>query len=330
MKKFISLFLLIALQATAQYSNLGTSGAQFLQIPLGARQAAMAGAAIAYTDDASSVFWNPAGLSHVNHVDFHFSNLNWFDLFDLNAASAVYNLGPDLGVIGAHFISFSTGKIEITTEKQPNGTGRFYDAQDIALGISYSRALTEQFRAGITVKYVSQRIWNETAGGIAFDIGTQYRLDYNNLVIAMSMTNFGPDMRFEGPDLNVQYLKDDNLPLSRLAPANLRTEEFSLPLHFQVGIAMDIFKVDFVKMRAALDVTHPNDNVERVNFGTEISVFDRIFLRGGYRYNYDDEKFTLGAGANLPMGETMVTFDYAYSIYDILPNVQRISVGVRF
>jgi hypothetical protein len=30
------------------------------------------------------------------------------------------------------------------------------------------------------------------------------------------------------------------------------------------------------------------------------------------------------------MGETMVTFDYAYSIYDILPNVQRISVGVRF
>jgi len=144
------------------------------------------------------------------------------------------------------------------------------------------------------------------------------------------MTNFGPDMKFDGPDLNYNILRDEQVPGSRLAPVKLNTEEFSLPLHFQVGIAMDIFKIDFVKMRGAIDVTHPNDNLERINVGTEISVFDRVFLRGGYRYNYDDEKYTFGAGANLPMGSTLVTFDYAYSIYDILPNVQRISVGVRF
>ncbi|MBN8546449.1 MAG: PorV/PorQ family protein [Ignavibacteria bacterium] len=330
MKKLIFISILMSFTLAAQYSNLGTSGAQFLQIPLGARQAAMGGASIALTDDASSIFWNPAGLSSVSNVDFHFTNLNWFGLFDLNAAAGAYKLGGDAGVLGVHFISFSTGKIEITTEKKPNGTGRFYDAQDIALGLTYSRAITDRFRTGITVKYVSQRIWNETATGIAFDIGTQYTLDFQNLTIAMSMTNFGPDMRFDGPDLNVTYLRDENIPLSRLAPAKLGTEDFSLPLHFQVGIAMDIFKIDFVKMRAALDVTHPNDNLERVNFGTEISVFDRVFLRGGYRYNYDDEKITFGAGANLPLGESVVSFDYAYSIYDILPNVQRISVGLRF
>ncbi len=330
MKKLITLIILITVQLSAQYSNLGTSGAQFLQIPLGARQSAMGGASIAYTDDASSAFWNPAGLSHIGNVDVHFTNLNWFDLFDLNAASAGYNLGGDMGVLGVHFVSFTTGKIEITTEKQPNGTGRYYDAADLALGVSYARMLTEQFRVGISVKYVSQRIWNETATGVAFDVGTQYKLDFNNLTIAMSMTNFGPDMKFDGPDLNYNILRDDQVPNSRLAPVKLNTEEFSLPLHFQVGIAMDIFKIDFVKMRGAIDVTHPNDNLERVNVGTELSVFDRIFLRGGYRYNYDDEKYTFGAGANLPMGSTLVSFDYAYSIYDILPNVQRISVGVRF
>lgn len=330
MKKLITLIILITAQLAAQYSNLGTSGAQFLQIPLGARQSAMGGASIAYTDDASSAFWNPAGLSHIGNVDLHFTNLNWFDLFDLNAASAAYNLGGNSGVLGVHFVSFTTGKIEITTEKQPNGTGRYYDAADLALGVSYARMLTEQFRVGISVKYVSQRIWNETATGVAFDVGTQYKLDFNNLTIAMSMTNFGPDMKFDGPDLNYNILRDDQVPNSRLAPVKLNTEEFSLPLHFQVGIAMDIFKIDFVKMRGAIDVTHPNDNLERVNVGTELSVFDRIFLRGGYRYNYDDEKYTFGAGANLPMGSTLVSFDYAYSIYDILPNVQRISVGVRF
>ncbi len=330
MKKLITLIILISAQLAAQYNNLGTSGAQFLQIPVGARQTAMGGASIAYTDDASSIFWNPAGISHVGNVDVHFTSLNWFDLFDLNAAAVAYNLGDNIGVVGIHFNSFTTGKIEITTEKNPNGTGRFYDASDLALGVSYARSLTEQFRVGVSVKYISQRIWNETANGIAFDVGTQYKLDFNNLTIAMSMTNFGPDMKFDGPDLNYNILRDESVPGSRLAPVKLNTEEFSLPLHFQVGIAMDIFKIDFVKMRGAIDVTHPNDNLERVNVGTELSVFDRVFLRGGYRYNYDDEKYTFGAGANLPMGSTLVSFDYAYSIYDILPNVQRISVGVRF
>jgi hypothetical protein len=290
----------------------------------------MAGASIAYTDDASSAFWNPAGISQVGNVDMHFTNLDWFGLFDLNAAAAAYNLGGDNGVLGVHFISFSTGKIEITTEKQPNGTGRFYDAADLALGVSYARRLTEQFRVGVSIKYVNQRIWNETASGISIDVGTQYKLDFNNLTIAMSMSNFGPDMRFDGPDLNYSILKDETVPNSRLAPVKLNTEDFSLPLHFQVGVAMDIFHYNFIKMRGAIDVTHPNDNLERVNFGTEVSVFDRVFLRGGYRYNYDDEKYTFGAGANIPVGSTLFSFDYSYSVYDILPNVQRISLGVRF
>ena len=61
--------------------------------------------------------------------------------------------------------------------------------------------LTDRFNVGLTVKYIYQRIWNETATGIAFDVGTQYRLDFQNLTIAMCMTNFGADMNYDGPDL---------------------------------------------------------------------------------------------------------------------------------
>lgn len=329
LKIIFSLLLLFSSLLFAQNPNLGTSGANFLQIPVGAKAAGMGGAVIGSIEDASSVFWNPAGLVKVNSLQAHFTHMNWFDLFDFNAASLAYNV-EDYGVFAISMIVFGTDGIEITTEESPNGTGRYYDAQDVALGLSFSRYLTDRFSFGMTVKYVSQTIWNESADGIAFDLGTQYNLDFQNLTIAMSMTNFGGDLRFDGPDLNITYLKDDNFPLSRLTPARLETSDYPLPLNFQVGIGFDIYQGDFIKMRGGIDAVHPNDNSERLNFGTEISFFDRLYLRGGYKYNYSDEDFTFGAGASVPLSSTLIRFDYAYSMYDILPSVHRISLDIIF
>jgi hypothetical protein len=329
MKRVLFLVLAFSIICKAQNPNLGTSGAQFLQIPVGAKNTAMGGAATALTNDASSVFWNPAGLVNIKNVRAHFSYLRWFNMFDLNAASVAYNMG-DAGVIGAGLISFTTGKMEITTEEDPDGTGRYFDAADLAVGLTYSKFLTDRFSVGITAKYVSQRIWNETAEGIAFDIGTQYRLDFQNLTIAMTMSNFGSDMQFDGPDLDITYDKDTDYPLSRLTPARLETETYPLPLNFQVGIGFDIYTAQFIKIKGAVDAVHPNDNSERLHFGTEFSFFDRLFLRGGYKYNYDDEDFTFGAGADIPFSGSFINFDYAYSMYDILPGVHRVSVEISF
>ncbi|HEX3072183.1 MAG TPA: hypothetical protein VHP30_01095, partial [Ignavibacteriales bacterium] len=85
-----------------------------------------------------------------------------------------------------------------------------------------------------------------------------------------------------------------------------------------------------VKTRAGIDAVHPNDNKERVNSGLEISFYDRLYLRGGYKYNYDDEDITAGAGVNIPFNSTIVRFDYAYGMYDLLPDSHRISLGVDF
>lgn len=331
MKKYFILILILLVSefALAQSPNLGASGAQFLQIPIGARAEAMGGAIIGLSDDASSVFWNPSGIVKVNNFQAFFSYIDWFNLFDVNAASLVYNAG-DAGTFAASMLIFSTGKMEITTETEPNGTGRYFDAGDLALGISYARYLTDRFNVGLSIKYVNQRIWNETASGIAFDIGTQYKLDFQNLTIAMSMANFGGDMKFDGPDLDLTYRRNDNFPTSRLTPGRLTTEEYPLPLNFQVGIGFDVFEADFVKMKGAIDVTHPNDNNERAHFGTEFSFFDRLFLRGGYKLNYDDQSYAFGAGANLLWSGNAIYFDYAYSIYDILPSVHRISLMLSF
>jgi len=328
-KKIFTILFFITSVYWAQNPNLGTSGAQFLNIPVGARYAALGGAVVGMNDDAASVFWNPAGLAKVNKNEIQFSYMRWFDMFDFNSVAAAFYM-DGIGTFAISTIVFSMDRMEITTESKPNGTGQYFNAQDLAIGLTYSRFLTDRFSVGITGKYVRQRIWNETADGFAFDIGTQYRLDFQNLTIAMKMSNFGSDMQFDGEDLEVTYDKDSDLASNRLTTARLVTDTYPLPLSFQVGIALDLFTSDFVKAKGEIDAIHPNDNKEHLLFGTEVSFFDRFHLRGGYKYKYDDESFTFGAGANMMMSDVNIVFDYSYSIYDILPSVNRISVGISF
>ncbi|MBI2418550.1 MAG: PorV/PorQ family protein [Ignavibacteriales bacterium] len=325
----ITFVFILTVLVPAQSPNLGSSGAQFLKIPLSAKESGMAGAVVGLTDDASAIFWNPAGIAKVKSVNLHFSYMKWFELFDMNSAAAAYNLG-EWGVIGASAVMFSTGQIEITTEESPNGTQQYYDAQDLAIGVTYARYLTNDFNVGLTMKYINQTIWHETASGFAFDIGTQYALDFRNLTIAMSMSNFGGNLKFSGSDLEVRKQSDPNYPVTRSAPADLRTSEYPLPLSFQVGVGFDVYKSEFIKVVGGIDAVHPNDNNERVQVGSEVSVYDRFFVRGGYTFNHDTQRFSFGAGANVPAGNTIIDFSYSYSYYHILPVVHRISVGLSF
>jgi hypothetical protein len=289
----------------------------------------MAGAYVGMAEDAVALFWNPAGVTHVARHAVHFSHLQWFATVHLTSVGYVINLDR-WGVLGLSVNSLGMDKMEVTTELQPEGSGEFWDAQDVALGLTYARALTDRMSVGLTAKYLRQRIWHESASGVAFDVGTQYQLDFRRLVIAMAMTNFGADLRLEGRDLDVVHDRNVSVSRNRLTPARLQTETYPLPLHFQVGIAFDVYRSPFLAVRSALDAAHPNDNRERINFGTELAIRQIAFLRAGYRYNYDQESWTLGAGVRLPFARSRVRVDYAYSFFELLDDVQRFSLGMEF
>lgn len=321
--------LALALEAAAQNPNVGTAGAKFLKIPAGARAAALGGAVVSNIDDPSAVFWNPAGIVGVRSAGFQVSHTPWWATTKLNNASLVTSF-EDFGSLAVSFMILTMDDMEVTTEQEPEGTGQMFDAGDMMIGFTYARRLTQDFSVGITAKYVNQRIWNESANGWAIDIGTQYRIGFRDLTIAMSMMNFGPDMSYDGSDLDIKYDANSNIPENRLTPARLAPETYPLPLSFQLGISMTAVSMDGLSLLLAADVTHPNDNVERVHLGGELKVLENFFLRGGYRFGYDLESATFGAGASLPIGETRVVFDYAYALYDLLPNVSRFSLGITF
>jgi hypothetical protein len=115
-----------------------------------------------------------------------------------------------------------------------------------------------------------------------------------------------------------------------LTPSALTAEGFPLPLHFQVGLSMTAISTEEMKLMLAADVAHPNDNDERFNVGGELNLLDALFLRGGYRFGYDTERTTLGAGVRAPLGSASVSFDYAYAVFAMLPDIHRFSVGMKF
>jgi len=184
----IIVIVLAALQAGAQNPNLGTSGAQFLEIPAGARATAIGGAVVANSRDASALFWNPAGIVNVPSADLHLSHTTWWASMAITHAAFAFS-HESFGSFGVSVAMLTVEKMEVTTELEPEGTGQFFDARDLMIGVTYARRLTEDFSVGVTAKYVNQRIWSQTASGVAFDVGTQYHVGFRDLTIAMSMSN---------------------------------------------------------------------------------------------------------------------------------------------
>ena len=314
----------------AQNPNLGTSGAQFLKIPVGPRAAALGGAFTAFGDDASALFWNPAGIAGVKGSALSVSHEEWWAGSRLNHAAFAQSFG-DAGTFGLSFTAMTMDKIAVTTEDDPEGkSGLSFDAQDLMLGVSYARTLTEDFSVGITAKYVHERIWNETAAGLAVDIGTQYHIGFRDLRLGMSVTNFGGELTFEGRDLMVDYDANEATSTERLLPAEIQAESYPLPLRFQVGLSMSPYVSDDLSVLLAADVIHPNDNTELVCTGIEARLMQYLVVRGGYRFGDDIARWSAGGGASVPLGNLRVGFDYAYVAYDLLPAVQRFGVDVEF
>lgn len=314
-------------------SGVGTSSAAFLKIGVGARALGMGEAVATQAHDVTALFWNPAGLADVPRMQIL---LNHYDyLADMKFEYAGFALPvQNVGTFGFFFSYLGMPDVERTTITMPDGTGEMVAAYSFAAGISYARALTDRFSIGGTAKLVRETIWHSHAGGVAADIGVQYRTFFKNLRIGMSISNFGADMRMDGRDMLVQHDIDNSSKGNNGSiNAQLSTDEFPLPILFRVGISANIAE-DFMDLKdhdfiVAMDAIHPSDNKEYMNVGAEYVFKQMIALRAGYRQlMLEDHEggLTLGMGLRVNVLNTEVIFDYASIDFGILDKQNKFSL----
>ena len=320
MKKTIFLLLVLAVPLAAQqFGQVGTSGAQLFKISFDPRAAGLGNAAAAVVGNASAIYTNVAGIEGIQKADIAFTYVPWFAGIDMVSLTAAYRWG-DIGVIGIQATGFSSQE-EITTIEMENGTGQTYSIQNVVVGLSFARHITEKLVVGAQAKVIRESYFDHSTSGLAFDIGTNYDLGFVGSHLAMSLQNFGADMQpLQG---SYQDYSDNNVSKG--------FQRVPLPVTFRASFAMTPIFSEAYNVRLIAELIHPNDNVEHYCIGSEILFYDFLAVRGGLKMNYDDESFAAGVGlkGSKFLGQD-VRFDYSFEKFKILPSVQKLSIGIAF
>jgi hypothetical protein len=348
MKKISVLLVLLFLVWTTslwgqENSRVGTAAAQFLKIGVGARSAALGECGTA-TPGITGLYWNPAAIASVDRMSLFFAQSSMY----AGLSHSFFGFGYPLGAgntVGIGVIYMGSDDIEITTLAEPEGVGTFYSLSNYAVNVSYGRYVTDRLSLGMAFKFVQEGIYREKARTFAVDFGSLLDTGLLGLKIAMSLSNFGGNMQMSGPDLRVSHDRWADRPGDPNRDADLATEGWPLPMIFRIGLSSSLIGIDgqltkseMSKLTLYADAYDSNDTLLRSNFGLEYVWNNLLALRGGYRgfvlgsdefQTYDTKSYSFGAGLNYTIANTNISFDYAYTDYQVLGNTQQISLLIQ-
>jgi hypothetical protein len=313
----------LAFPCFAMMNKVGTAGALFLKVGMDPRRVAMGDAGAAVLGDASSAFANPAGLAGLVGSEVFISDAEW--IADIRLLGGVYAFQfRDMGVIALSGIAVDYGEMPLVREAEADVVVEQFRPRDVAIGVSYAKQWTDRLYVGGTFKYIDQSIAEFSSRGIAFDFGTVYYTGFNSLRLAMTTSNFGPDLRFDGSYTDRYYIGTAYAEEDKVFGA------YDLPLDFRVGLAYDFETSRNSRLTTAFDATHPNDYSERIHFGGEYAWDEALFLRCGYTTNAEEMGFSAGCGLKLSTLWGQGAVDYAYTDFGVFAGVHRVSLGVTF
>lgn len=161
--------------------NTITTAVPFLIISPEARSGGMGDAGVASSPDANSIHWNPAKFAFVQKkTGISISYTPWLRQLvpDINLAYLTgYHKFKGDQVIAASLRYFSLGNITFT---DVNGTETgTYNPSEFAIDAAYSRKLSEEFSAGLALRYIHSNLTGgvELQGGIGTKAGNSVAAD---------------------------------------------------------------------------------------------------------------------------------------------------------
>lgn len=179
MKKILfSITALILLPVLSVQAQVGITAVPFLQIEPDSRATGMGNTGVAVADNASAIFWNPAGLAFQNQNQLSVTHANWLPAFnaDLFYDYLVGTYHVDgIGTIGGHITFLNLGE-QIRTDETGLELGRF-NSFEISAGLSYGFRISENFSLGTGLRYIYSSLADGSVSGQEISPGSSVGLD---------------------------------------------------------------------------------------------------------------------------------------------------------
>ncbi len=254
----------------------GTSGLEFLTVPLGARPAALGNAYTGFAQGLEGILFNPAAAASVDGFGVSLSVLDAADIFHQSLfAVGVPILGEGLLALSINYQRFEPIPL---TDTDANQLGQF-TPQTLVMGGTFGYRWSDRFGMGVTAKLFYSELlarqvsflgpdFSGTASGVAFDVGLTYALGTGNpLQLGIALLDLGPD-----PTYN--------------------READQLPTRLRVGLAVyPVAAILGAEAQRPVDLMFVTDGVvttgdERTNraslgYGIELGLARVLYLRAG-------------------------------------------------
>lgn len=299
MKQSIILLMYIVLLSPALSAG-GSSGLTFLKLETSARSAAMGGTGTALYHEASLMHYNPAAIADMDYSELQLMHTKWVQDMSAQYGSGVLTFGKTS--LGLSLYNSSIGGIEVRS--RPGPPEAEFTARNFGAGITFAYRINTSFRAGITGKFLYEKIFIDEATGYGLDFGVQYRSTTPGLFFGFSILNIG-------------------------SMSDLKNEPSTLPLTYRIGSSYELpFTMQDLTIRLAVDaLQYSGDDKLHLMFGGELGYTETIFARIGFQSGVDTRGLTLGIGVH----HGIFKIDYAFTpLQDTLGNGHTISVGVLF
>jgi hypothetical protein len=339
-------------------TRVGTRGATFLHLGVGARAQALAGAFTGAADDVTALYWNTAGIARLDGFAAGLTQANLYEDADIKHTFVGVVLPLGAGRLGISLNTVTSGDMPFTTEEFPNAgfggdvaqtrTEFSYDA--MAAGLHYGRAVTDRLVVGFAGKYITEGIPGTKATFFAADMGAIFHTGIYGITLGAALNNLGSSARMEGDALSARVNTGNSETqvgqFVRIIEGRFQAAEAELPTTFRFSVMTDLLGgADAIlapspnqSLRLMWDLNDAIDTDLQSSLGVEYGFRDMAFLRAGKRWSNEAQisrdfshNASFGAGVKLPIGSLgKVGFDYAYTGLEDLDNIQVFTFQLQF
>lgn len=295
-----TLFLSLSWTAQAQFRKYSN---EFLNIGAGARGLAMGGAQVASSQDGTSGYWNPAGLTGIReypvlslmHAEY-FAGIGKYDFMSL-----AIPMTDKKRTLGISLLRFGVDDIPNTLFLvEPDGSinynnVRSFSSADYAFLVSYAQTIRDTEKKslsfGVNAKVIHRNVGTfASAWGFGLDAGVQYRTGRWKLGIAardLTTTFNAWSFSFTEREKEVLYLTNNDIPVKSTeltAPRLIAGAAYDFRISKDINLLAEAnLDITFDGKRNVLLSADPVSIDPRL--GLELAYKQVIFLRGGI-YNF--------------------------------------------